>query len=266
TSEDYTAQTGTLTFGPGETTKSFQVPITNDLVVEGNETFLVALSDVQGGATLGTPSQTVVTIVDDDAGGAVQLSAAAYTATEPGPGGNVSVNITVTRSGLADGASVTLLTGSGTAVPGVNYMPVATTLVFDAGSTSQVVPITVLGDGAPTGDRTVPILLTGPANGATLGTIKSALLTIVDANRSVRFSAPSYTVNEGGTATVTVLRGGSTAGSITVHYQTNPGSATPTAPAADYVTKSGMLTFGAGVTGQSFTVATVKRTADNGNR
>src|SRR6185503_4903341 len=214
TSEDYTAQTGTLTFGPGETTKSFQVPITNDLVVEGNETFLVALSDVQGGATLGTPSQTVVTIVDDDAGGAVQLSAAAYTATEPGPGGNVSVNITVTRSGLADGASVTLLTGIGTAVPGVNYMPVA----------------------------------------ATLGTIKSALLTIVDANRSVRFSAPSYTVNEGGTATVTVLRGGSTAGSITVHYQTNPGSATPTPP-ADYVTKAGTLTFGAGVTSQSFTVA-----------
>src|SRR6185295_13422768 len=79
-----------------------------------------------------------------------------------------------------------------------------------------------------------PILLTGPANGATLGTIKSALLTIVDANLSVRFSAPSYTVNEGGTATVTVLRGGSTAGSITVHYQTNPGSATPTAPAAGH--------------------------------
>src|SRR6185369_15778574 len=129
------------------------------------------------------------------------------------------------------------------------------------GSTSQVVPITVLGDGAPTGDRTVPILLTGPANGATLGTIKNALLTIVDANRSVRFSGPSYTVNEGGTATIAVLRGGSTAGAITVHYQTNNDSAT--AP-ADYATKAGMLTFPAGVASQSFMVTTVKRALDNG--
>ena len=41
---DYTAVSGTLTFAPGETTKTITVPILNDAVYEGPETFTVNLS------------------------------------------------------------------------------------------------------------------------------------------------------------------------------------------------------------------------------
>src|SRR4030095_15916404 len=75
-------------------------------------------------------------------------------------------------------------------------------------------------------------------------------------------SASTYSVNEGSPVTVTALRGGSTAGTITVPYQTTAGSAT----ALDFTNKSGVLTFAAGVTSQSFTVTTAKRAGDNGNR
>jgi hypothetical protein len=64
---DYEAASGTLTFGPGESGKSFTVPVTSDSAPEGDETFQVALSNAAGGASIGSPAGGTVTISDDDA-------------------------------------------------------------------------------------------------------------------------------------------------------------------------------------------------------
>jgi subtilisin family serine protease len=61
---DYETAVGTLRFATGEATKSFIVPIVNDALVEGNETFTVTLSSVTA-ANLGTSTSTV-TIVEND--------------------------------------------------------------------------------------------------------------------------------------------------------------------------------------------------------
>jgi hypothetical protein len=63
---DYGSAAGTLRFAPGETTKSFTIPIVNDGLVEGNETFSIALS-APSGMTLASPQIATVTINDDDA-------------------------------------------------------------------------------------------------------------------------------------------------------------------------------------------------------
>ena len=68
---DYTATSGTLTFAAGETQKTFTVPITDDTAVEGNETFNVTLSSPTGGAALGSPTSSTITIVDNDTAPAV---------------------------------------------------------------------------------------------------------------------------------------------------------------------------------------------------
>jgi Metallo-peptidase family M12/Calx-beta domain len=62
---DYSVASGTITFAPGETSKSFGVITSEDAYVEGNETLGLTLSNVTGG-TLGTPSTATVTIGDND--------------------------------------------------------------------------------------------------------------------------------------------------------------------------------------------------------
>src|SRR5207253_3008297 len=61
---DYTTSNGTLTFAPGTTTQTFNVPILGDTLVEGSETFTINLSKPTN-AAIGSASATA-TILDDD--------------------------------------------------------------------------------------------------------------------------------------------------------------------------------------------------------
>ena len=69
--QDYTTTRGTLTFGSGVTSQSFNVPIRDDVLVEPDETFMITLTNAAGGAILpgGTPASVLsatVTIIDND--------------------------------------------------------------------------------------------------------------------------------------------------------------------------------------------------------
>jgi hypothetical protein len=62
---DYVAKSGTLTFAPGETTKTITIEVKGDNKREGNETFFVDLSGISSNA-LGTKTRGVGTILNDD--------------------------------------------------------------------------------------------------------------------------------------------------------------------------------------------------------
>jgi hypothetical protein len=62
---DYTFAQGTIRFGAGESSKSFDVLISEDIKVEGTETFTITLSNGTGQALLGNPSTATVSITDD---------------------------------------------------------------------------------------------------------------------------------------------------------------------------------------------------------
>jgi uncharacterized protein (TIGR03118 family) len=65
---DYQIAVGTLRFAPGETSKTFRIPLVNDLLVEGAETLNLVLSNPAGaGVGLGSPNAAVLTITDNDA-------------------------------------------------------------------------------------------------------------------------------------------------------------------------------------------------------
>jgi len=63
---DYVSTSGTLFFFGNETSKTFNVPIIDDGVFEGNETVNLALSSKSSSFNFGSPTTTTVTIIDND--------------------------------------------------------------------------------------------------------------------------------------------------------------------------------------------------------
>jgi uncharacterized protein (TIGR03118 family) len=71
---DYEIALGTLTFAPGETSKSFRILVVNDTFDEDDETIDLFLSNPTGaGVGLGSPNTAEVNILDNDTGASVNL-------------------------------------------------------------------------------------------------------------------------------------------------------------------------------------------------
>jgi hypothetical protein len=66
-SSDYTPVSGTLHFAVGTVTSTFTVPIIDNAYVQNNRTLNLVLSNPTGGAFLGSPSASTLTIADNDA-------------------------------------------------------------------------------------------------------------------------------------------------------------------------------------------------------
>ena len=64
--QDYIDSSGTLTFANGQTEQSVLIPIVDDGLAEGAETFGFAIDNVGGGATLLAPRTAQITINDND--------------------------------------------------------------------------------------------------------------------------------------------------------------------------------------------------------
>lgn len=63
-SADYVATSQTVTFDPGELTKTVNITLCPDVAGESGETINLALSSPSAGTTLGSPSTAVLTIID----------------------------------------------------------------------------------------------------------------------------------------------------------------------------------------------------------
>ena len=91
------------------------------------------------------------------------------------------------------------------------------------------------------------------------GSIVSATVTIINDNQlgTLEFSAPTYYVHEiGGYATITIVRTGGSAQTLTTGYQTAQGTAFSSGPqqSRNFTATGGTLTFGPGQIASSFTV------------
>ena len=62
---DYVTSIGTVSFAAGQSSKTVTIPVVDDALVEGDETFTITLSNVTG-ATLSATSVAAITIVDND--------------------------------------------------------------------------------------------------------------------------------------------------------------------------------------------------------
>ena len=108
-------------------------------------------------------------------------------------------------------------------------------------------------DAAVEGDETIQLALGSPVGNATIGTMGTAILTVVDNPPVVKFGASTYSVTEGtARAILTVVRTGPSAGNVTVDYARIGGTAG--GGGNDYTFTPGTLTFGPGVMSRTFSV------------
>lgn len=258
--QDYTATNGTLTFQTGETTKSFTIPITDDQSDEPSETVNIALSNPTGGAAIVAPSSAVLTINDNDA--PPQISANTISLAE-GNEGTTAFNFTVTLSQpSAFPVSVNYATANGTATASVDYAATSGTLNFAPGETSKQVTVLVKGDTTPEIDEAFELVFSNPTN-ATVGSGGIGQILDDDSAGKLQFSATSYSFFENASsATITVTRTNGTAGTVSVNYATQNGTATA---GADYQTASGVLTFLDGQQSATFTVPIIQDNTGEGD-
>ena len=132
---DYTATSGSLSFAPGETSKTFTVAIANDAVYEGSEAYSVSLS-APTNATLGTAS--VSTAIADDgtgSGGSDDDRPAVASVSSPTvvEGGNLDFSVTLNHTSTTP-TTVTLTPASGSATLGTDTSS-SLQVSFDGGAT-----------------------------------------------------------------------------------------------------------------------------------
>jgi uncharacterized delta-60 repeat protein/uncharacterized repeat protein (TIGR01451 family) len=260
---DYRTTIGSLSFGNGQTNKTFLIPILNNSQVQPvDRTFGVVLQTPAGGATLDA-SAAVVKIIDDDyPPGYITLSSGAYVTNQ----NSGQVLIQVDRSGGNKGTvTVQLSTANGTALAGTHYYATNTTLIWNNGdSSSRFLVIPLIRDNLIGPPTTFQVVLSNPTVATTnapmvlAGAPTTASVTIIDDDSygSLQFSSPTYSVNEnGGYATITVIRTDGAAQNLTVNYTTTDGPyALSAGPLPNFVASSGTLTFGPGEISKSFYV------------
>lgn len=253
---DYTAAAGSLTFSPGEITKTINVPVLGDLVSEGPETFTLSLSGATN-ATIGTAS-AVGSIVDDEAQPTISIG---NVTVAEGNTGTTNAVFTVTLSGTsASSITVAYATASGTAtVAGGDYITTSGTLTFAPGATSQTITVPVGGDVLDEADEQFTVNLSNPTNAAIATASGTATITDDDPLPSITISDVSVTEgnlpaegNPGTTnATFTLTLSAVSGRTVTVAYATANGTATA---GSDFVSSSGTATFTAGSTTATVTV------------
>jgi hypothetical protein len=138
---------------------------------------------------IGSPNVDEVTVYDLDLfgpggggggtpeAGALGLAKAAYSASEAQP----SVTLTVTRKGGHVGdVTVAWSLGGGTATGDLDYVLASGVLSIPDGKTKGSISVQLSEDAELEGDETFELTLSNPTNGATLGAITTATVTILD--------------------------------------------------------------------------------------
>ena len=235
---EFTAASGTLSFGAGETNKTILLTILNNGYVEGTKDFQFVLSHPTN-AVLGTRSNTTVFISDNDVG--VQFIFDTYSVAEDA--GAVLLGVVRGDDGVLP-VTVDFATSDLTATDGLDYTSTNNTLFFAPTERLKFISVPILNDSLKEANKTFRVTLSNPV-GATLGNQNTTTVTIVDNDAGFQFETNRYDVLEdAGVALIGVRRGtDATNASVAVDVTTVNGSALS---GLDYTGLTNPLTFAPG--------------------
>jgi probable HAF family extracellular repeat protein len=250
--DDYLPAFGTLTFAPGQTSRTISVAIKGDRIGEEIETFLVNLSGPTG-AILHRASATGF-IYDNEP----RVLASSVQVVE-GNSATVTAIVTVSLSYAYDEiVAVNYFTSDLSATADSDYVPVSGTLTFvPGGELTQQVAITILGDRVFESDReTLRLGLAVTSDNATI--LDGGLVHIKDDEPLISFTPSTVTITEGNAGTsdivFTVSLPAAYEEDVTVDYAAYDGSAEA---GSDYLATAGTLRIPAGEISQTIRVPVI---------
>ena len=257
-SNDYVAASDTLTFNPGETTKTVPITVVQDDLNELDETVTVTLSN-ETNATIASAVGTL-TITDDEE--RPTLSIASVTSSDEQATDLVA---TVTLSGQSSQTiTVDYASSNGSATATSDYTAVSDTLTFDPGDLTKTILIPILHDTVDEIDETFDISLSTPVNANISTTNGSATMTITDDDDAptVSIADNSTTDEAAGPTNLVVTLSAASEKTITVDYDTSDGTATAS---SDYTAGTGTLTFAPSETTKNIAIAVLADITDEEN-
>lgn len=252
---DFGSANGTLVFVPGETVKTFSVPLLNDSNVEQDEVFTVKLTGVGGGATLGATKQAVATILEDDSTVYFRAPNGASSFTVKENGGAAEV-VVVRQGGTAGAASVTVKTVDWwSARPGSDFTPMTTVVQFAAGESTKTVLIPIVNDGQVESAESFGVSMSnavGAAQGSWTWSVNIQDDDNVPQPGQFQFQYSAFSSQENwGYAVIYVTRTGGSSGAASVDFTATGVTATA---GVDFQPVSGTLSFADGETTKTFQV------------
>ncbi|TAF02111.1 MAG: DUF4114 domain-containing protein, partial [Nostocales cyanobacterium] len=253
---DFTANSQTLTFAQGETTKTFTVQTTEDNLFEGNETFTVSLTNATDGAEISSTNGTAKGTINNNDPAPVFSIATAQASEGEG------IVFTVTKTGDAQAnQSVTVATSiaaGDTAIQG-DFTTNSQTLTFAQGENTKTFTVQTTEDNLFEGNETFTVSLTNATGGAeissTNGTAKGTINNDdVDEEPESVFAIASAAATEGNNLVFTVTRTGDTTTAQAIEVSTSIEDE-DTTQENDFTPKTETLTFAQGETEKTFRVA-----------
>ena len=237
---DFNATSGTLTFNPGITSLTVDVPIHGDFTYELDETFTVVLSAPLNATILDGTGAGL--ILNDDGLPRVSIG---NTFQSEGDSGQSNARFLVSLSNPSSQTiTVQYTTSDGTATAGSDYIATTGTVTFDPGIMARFVDVPVIGDTADEGNEYFTVALSSPIN----ATVEDPPGTgqINDDEAAPTISIGDAAVAESaGSATFTITLSRATSSVVAVSYQTVNGTAIA---GSDYTYTEGVVTFAPGET------------------
>ncbi len=196
--EDFIGVSNTLTFNPGETSKTINIKIINDTAIEAKETFPVRIFTPIN-ALIGDDAATI-SIADDDRSA---LTVHDVIASENAGSTQVMVSLLPASTKTV---TVNYASKPGTAIPGEDFIGISNTLTFNPGETSKTINVKIVNDTAVEGEERFPVRIFTATNA--LISRDAAAVRILDNDAptliikpSVKLLSPgnstTYTVNSG---------------------------------------------------------------------
>lgn len=248
---DFPNFSGSVSFAPGETSKTVRIATYEDSYHEAPETLLVTL----GSAVNGTleRSSAAITIIDNDATVGTPSIAIGDTVIDE-KAGVAQFVVTLDKPALGN-VAINYATQDGSALAGSDYTAQNGTLVFRPGETSKTVSVLINDDNTPEGAETFHMVLTTPTGATLADGVGSARIGASDnpALDKPQISASDTMVGEGdGFADVVLTLNAPSLQAVSVNYGYSSGSATNF---NDYPNFSGSVSFAPGETSKTVRVA-----------